>query len=80
MIGRVLVSMIAVVDTFQSYPSRDHLRPLATPSRWVAHTLTLISQVPRLPKLGETMFGHTFLMGYGGKGANQAVMISRTGR
>ena len=31
--------MIAVVDTFQSYPSRDHLRPLATPSRWVAQTL-----------------------------------------
>ena len=41
--------------------------------------IDLISQVPRLPKLGETMFGHTFHMGYGGKGANQAVMAAKLG-
>jgi ribokinase len=41
--------------------------------------IDLISQVPRLPKLGETMFGHAFHMGYGGKGANQAVMAAKLG-
>lgn len=41
--------------------------------------IDLISKVPRLPKLGETMMGHTFHMGYGGKGANQAVMAAKLG-
>lgn len=41
--------------------------------------IDLISRVPRLPKLGETMFGHEFHMGYGGKGANQAVMAAKLG-
>src|SRR5512135_2172656 len=41
--------------------------------------IDLISRVPRLPKLGETMFGHAFHMGYGGKGANQAVMAAKLG-
>lgn len=41
--------------------------------------IDLISRVPRLPKLGETLFGHEFHMGYGGKGANQAVMAARLG-
>jgi len=39
----------------------------------------LISRVPRLPKLGETMVGHSFHLGYGGKGANQAVMAAKLG-
>jgi hypothetical protein len=34
-----------------------------------AHQLGLISRVPRLPKLGETMVGHSFHPVYGGKGA-----------
>jgi ribokinase len=34
---------------------------------------------PRLPKPGETLRGHAFHLGYGGKGANQAVMAARLG-
>ncbi len=41
--------------------------------------IDLIAQVPRLPRLGETMVGHSFHLGYGGKGANQAVMAARLG-
>jgi ribokinase len=41
--------------------------------------IDLISMVPRLPKLGETLVGHSFHMGYGGKGANQAVMAAKLG-
>lgn len=41
--------------------------------------IDLISKVPRLPKLGETMIGHSFHLGYGGKGANQAVMAAKLG-
>jgi ribokinase len=41
--------------------------------------IDLISKVPRLPKLGETMVGHSFHLGYGGKGANQAVMAAKLG-
>jgi len=39
----------------------------------------LISKVPRLPVMGETMIGHSFHLGYGGKGANQAVMAAKLG-
>jgi ribokinase len=41
--------------------------------------IDLISKVPRLPMLGETLTGHSFQIGYGGKGANQAVMAARLG-
>lgn len=41
--------------------------------------IDLIAKVPRLPKLGETLVGHSFHLGYGGKGANQAVMAARLG-
>ena len=41
--------------------------------------IDLISKVPRLPVMGETMIGHSFHLGYGGKGANQAVMAARLG-
>ena len=33
----------------------------------------------RLPKLGETITGRDFAMNFGGKGANQAVAIAKTG-
>ena len=33
----------------------------------------------RLPKLGETLTGSDFAMNFGGKGANQAVALSKTG-
>ena len=41
--------------------------------------IDLISRVPRLPRLGETLVGHSFHLGYGGKGANQAVMAAKLG-
>ncbi|MCB0064431.1 MAG: ribokinase, partial [Caldilineaceae bacterium] len=44
-----------------------------------ASNVDLISYAPRLPKLGETIHGSTFLMGFGGKGANQAVMAAKLG-
>ena len=37
------------------------------------------SRVPRLPKPGETLHGHSFKIGFGGKGANQCVMAARMG-
>ena len=44
-----------------------------------AANIDLISYVPRLPVLGETLHGTRFRLGYGGKGANQAVMAARLG-
>jgi ribokinase len=44
-----------------------------------AANIDLISYVPRLPKLGETLHGTSFQLGYGGKGANQAVMAAKLG-
>jgi ribokinase len=41
--------------------------------------IDLISMVPRLPRLGETLVGRSFHLGYGGKGANQAVMAAKLG-
>jgi ribokinase len=37
----------------------------------------LIAYVERTPKIGETILGHKFSTGFGGKGANQAVMAAR---
>src|SRR5205814_9664689 len=39
----------------------------------------LTFRIPRLPKLGETLRSNEFHVGYGGKGANQAVMAARLG-
>jgi ribokinase len=44
-----------------------------------AANIDLISYVPRLPRVGETLHGSRFQMGYGGKGANQAVMAAKLG-
>ncbi|NOZ49397.1 MAG: ribokinase [Chloroflexi bacterium] len=44
-----------------------------------AANLDLISYVPRLPRMGETLHGTRFHMGFGGKGANQAVMAAKLG-
>ena len=37
------------------------------------------SYVDELPRPGETIHGHTFSQGFGGKGANQCVMAARLG-
>lgn len=39
----------------------------------------LISYLERVPAPGETIFGRSFSMGFGGKGANQAVMAALLG-
>ncbi len=44
-----------------------------------ACNLDLISYVPRLPVMGETLHGNRFHMGFGGKGANQAIMAAKLG-
>ncbi|MDQ7849161.1 MAG: ribokinase [Armatimonadota bacterium] len=44
-----------------------------------ASNMDLLTKVPRLPKLGETLIGRFFHLGCGGKGANQAVMARKLG-
>jgi ribokinase len=44
-----------------------------------ASNIDLIAYAPRLPKLGETVTGSDFKKGFGGKGANQAVMSAKLG-
>lgn len=44
-----------------------------------ASNIDLIAYAPRLPKLGETVTGSNFQTGFGGKGANQAVMAAKLG-
>jgi ribokinase len=41
--------------------------------------IDLTFRTPRLPKPGETLAGHGFQLGHGGKGGNQAVMAARLG-
>ncbi len=41
--------------------------------------LDMNAYVGRFPRPGETIHGHRFTTGYGGKGANQAVMTARLG-
>jgi ribokinase len=41
--------------------------------------IDLTFRTPRLPRPGETLAGQGFHFGFGGKGANQAVMASRLG-
>ena len=44
-----------------------------------ANMIDLIAYVPRFLNVGETLHGTEFQMGYGGKGANQAVMAAKLG-
>lgn len=41
--------------------------------------LDLVAYTPRIPGAGETIIGDRFVMGFGGKGANQAVMARLLG-
>ena len=42
-------------------------------------TILYFSYTPRLPKPGETLHGHKFSIGFGGKGANQCIVSARLG-
>ena len=44
-----------------------------------ASVMDMIAYVPRLPALGETLLGTDFQLGFGGKGANQAVAAAKLG-
>lgn len=44
-----------------------------------ACNIDLICYVPRMPSIGETLHGSKFQIGFGGKGANQAVMAAKLG-
>lgn len=54
---------------------------VATPSVTVVGSTMIdqISYLERMPGRGETVLGRRFAQGFGGKGANQAVMASRMG-
>ena len=41
--------------------------------------IDLISYLPRVPEVGETVVGDSFQMTFGGKGANQAIMAAALG-
>lgn len=41
--------------------------------------MDLCTYTPRFPKPGETLTGHKYVVGYGGKGANQCVSAARLG-
>src|SRR4051794_23406795 len=41
--------------------------------------IDLVTYAARIPGPGETILGERFAMGFGGKGANQAVMAARLG-
>uniref|UniRef100_A0A3Q4APC8 Ribokinase n=1 Tax=Mola mola TaxID=94237 RepID=A0A3Q4APC8_MOLML len=50
------------------------------PLLYTASCLTKnLYQTPRLPKTGETIHGDKFLIGFGGKGANQCIQAARLG-
>jgi ribokinase len=55
--------------------------PVAEPRIAVVGSLNidLIAYAARVPAAGETVIGERFQMGFGGKGANQAVMAARLG-
>jgi ribokinase len=58
------------------------MSPVARPPRICvvgSSIIDLVSYAPRLPRLGETLPGSRFDTGFGGKGANQAVMAARRG-
>jgi ribokinase len=41
--------------------------------------MDMITYIDKVPESGETLIGDTFALGFGGKGANQAVMAARLG-
>lgn len=44
-----------------------------------SNMIDLLTHINQLPKIGETLIGESFKLGFGGKGANQAVMAAKLG-
>lgn len=47
--------------------------------KYVLWNYNSCSYTPRLPATGETVQGHKFTVGFGGKGANQCIVAARLG-
>jgi ribokinase len=62
-------------DTLPAAPEVDALRIVVVGSTMI----DLVAFAERLPEAGETVVGSSFLQGFGGKGANQAVAAARFG-
>lgn len=56
---------------------RNNIRVINEPSPVPSPTHR--SYVPHLPRMSETMRGHSFESGFGGKGANQCVAAHKLG-
>lgn len=52
------------------------MKPIVILGIFVADTTY---RAPRLPRMGETVLGHSFALGPGGKGSNQSVAAARAG-
>ena len=60
-------------------PDRSLERPEPVIAVVGSLNIDLIAYTARVPGAGETVIGDRFVMGFGGKGANQAVMAARLG-
>lgn len=59
--------------------SSEELKSIAVTNVLYSLFLNYNSLTSRLPKTGETIHGHKFFIGFGGKGANQCVQAARLG-
>jgi ribokinase len=69
----VLLSLGASASSESSFHSLFPSPLLTLPS------ISLVTYVENFPKIGETIIGKSFEQKFGGKGANQAVILSRLG-
>ncbi|XP_001502121.2 ribokinase isoform X1 [Equus caballus] len=68
--------MAAAGDPGRQWPEEEEAAAVVV----VGSCMTdLVSLTSRLPKTGETIHGHKFFIGFGGKGANQCVQAARLG-
>nr|XP_044628080.1 ribokinase isoform X3 [Equus asinus] len=68
--------MAAAGDPGRQWPEEEEAAAVVV----VGSCMTdLVSLTSRLPKSGETIHGHKFFIGFGGKGANQCVQAARLG-
>src|SRR5262245_41285169 len=76
-----VTSIAAIVNTRETPGQGAALTTSQQPSIWIVGStmVDLVAYADRLPTRGETVVGRSFALGFGGKGANQAVMASRLG-